>query len=136
MFLPMENQEPGECLRRDFDSPAQRALHSAVWHENNVLRLGDRVGSLPRQDLSQVNRGFLSFTALLIGADDSRFALRRSASEALAQGQRLQDGNLLIRLQSESAGSSHLTDHVNNPGTSDLDDVARMNQGIVARISR
>src|SRR5882762_1780900 len=136
MFLPMENQEPGECLRGDFHSPAQRALRGAVRHENNVFRFEQGVWGFPRQDPSQVDRSLLSFTTLLICADDSRFALRSSASEALTQSERLQDGNLLIRFQGESAGPSNLTDHVNNPGASDLDDVAGTNQGIAARIGR
>src|SRR5258708_202373 len=136
MFSPMENQEPGECLGCDFHSPAQRALRGTVGQENNVFGFEDWVWCFPRQDLSQVNRSLLSFTALLIRADDSRCALRSSASEALTQCQRLQDRNLLIRFQGESTGPSNLTDHVNNPGASDLDDVAGTNQGIATRIGR
>src|SRR5882762_4996297 len=77
MFLPMENQEPGECLRGDFHSPAQRALRGAVRHENNVFRFEQGVWGFPRQDPSQVDRSLLSFTTLLICADDSRFAAVR-----------------------------------------------------------
>src|SRR5437879_12297840 len=107
MFFSMENQDPGECLRCSFHSPAQRRLRSAVWHENDVFRLEHRVWSFPRQDLSQVNRRLLPLTTLLIGADDSRSGLRSGTSEALAQSQRLQNGNLFIRFQGESAGLSN-----------------------------
>src|ERR1700731_4390626 len=115
MLLPMENQQPGERLRGHFPSPAERGLRSTVRHENYVFRFEHRVWSFPRQDLSQVNRRLLPFTTLLIGADDSRFGLRSGTSEALAQGQHLQDGDLFIRFQSESARPSNLANHVNNP---------------------
>src|SRR5882724_8946987 len=136
MFLSMENQEPRECLCCGFDSAAKSGLRSAVRHENYVFRFEDRVWGFSRQDLSQVNRSLLSFTGLLIGADNSRSGLRSGTSEAFAQGQRLQYRNPFIRFQGESAGFSYLTDHVNNSGASDLDDVARMNQWVVVRISR
>src|SRR5207302_8269115 len=135
MLLSMKNKEPGECLRCGFHSPAQRGLRSTVRHENYVFRFEHRVWSFPRQDLSQVKRRLLPFTTLLIGADDSRSGLRSRTSEALAQGQRLQDGNPFIRFQSESARPSNLANHVNNPSASDLDDVAGMNQGVAAGIS-
>src|SRR6266480_6640703 len=135
MCLPMENQQPGKHLRCRFHAPVQSSLRSTVGHENYVFRVEHWVRSFPRQDLSQVNRRLLPFTTLLIGADDSRFGLRSCASEALAQGQRLQNGNLFIRFQSESARPSNLANHVNNSGASDLDDVARMNHEIAARIS-
>src|SRR5437016_9779918 len=136
MLLSMENQDPGECLRCSFHSPAQRRLRSAVWHENYVFRFEHRVWSFPRQDLSQVNRRLLALTTLLIGADNSRSGLRSGTSEALAQGQCLQDGNLFIRFQSKSARLSNLANYVNDPGASDLDDIPRMNQGIAVRICR
>src|SRR5437868_14647087 len=126
MFLPMENQQSGERLRGHFRSPAERGLGSTVRYENYVFRFEHRVGGFPREDLSQVNRRLPPFTTLLIGADDSRFGLRGGTSEALAQGQGLQDGNLFIRFQSESAGSSNLANHVNKPSAGDLDDVARV----------
>src|SRR5260370_1936069 len=121
MLSPMEDQEPGECLRCSLHSPAGRALHGTVRHENNVFRFEHRIRSLPRQDLPQVNRSLLSFTALLIRTDDARFALRGGPSKTLTQSERLQDGNLLIRLQSKPPGPSHLANHVNNPSTPALD---------------
>src|SRR5207249_7543405 len=133
--LPMENQQAGERLRGHFRSSAERGLRSAVRHENYVFRVEHRVRRFPRQDLSQVKRCLLPFTTLLVGADDSRFGLRSRTSEDLAQGQRLQDGNLFVRFQGESAWFSNLANHVNNPGAGNLDDVAGMNQGIAARIS-
>src|SRR2546425_1652900 len=136
MSLPMENQEPRERLRRGFHSPAQRGLRSAIGHENNVFRLQYRVRSLARQYFPQIDRGLLSFTTLLIRADDSRVALRSGASESFAQGQSLQDRNLLIRFQGEPAGLPNFANHIYNPCASDLDDVARMNQWIAARIGR
>src|SRR5436853_369820 len=102
----MENEEPGQCLRCGFHSPAQCSLRSTVRHENYIFRFEHRVWGFPRQDLSQVNRRLLPLTTLLIGADDSRPGLRGGTSEALAQGQRLQNGNLFIRFQSESARPS------------------------------
>src|SRR5436853_7866454 len=108
MLLSMKNKEPGECLRCGFHSPAQRGLRSAVWHENYVFRFEHRVWSFPRQDLSQVNRRLLPLTTLLIGTDDSRSGLRSGTSEALAQSQCLQNGNLFIRFQGESAWLSNL----------------------------
>src|SRR5438552_18470445 len=135
MFLPMENQQPGERLRGHFRSSAERGLRSTVRHENYVFRVEQRICSFPRQDLSQVKRRLLPFTTLLVSADDSRFGLRSRTSEALTQGQRLQDGNLFVRFQGESAWFSNLANHVNNPGAGNLDDVARVNQRIAARIS-
>src|SRR5712691_8166080 len=96
MFLPMENQQPGKGLRCHFRSPAERGLRSTVRHENYVFRFKHRVWSFARQDLSQINRRLLPLTTLLVGADDSRRALRGGTSETLAQGQRLQNGNLFI----------------------------------------
>src|SRR5205814_8896660 len=121
----MENQQPGKHLRCRFYAPVQSGLRSTIGHENYVFRVEHRVWSFPRQDLSQVNRRLLPLTTLLIGADDSRSGLRSGTSEALAQGQRLQNGNLFIRFQGESAGLSNLANHVNDPGASDLDDVPR-----------
>src|SRR2546423_2132895 len=115
----MENEEPGQCLRCGFHSPAQCSLRSTVRHENYIFGFEQRVWGFPRQDLSQVNRRLLPLTTLLIGADDSRPGLRGGTSEALAQGQRLQNGNLFIRFQSESARPSNLANHVNNPSASD-----------------
>src|SRR2546423_6433694 len=134
MFLPMENQEPGERLRRDFRSPAQRALRCAVGHEHYLWGVKNGVWGFPRQDLSQVNGSLLSFPTLLIRADDSRFGLRSCAGEALTQCQRLQDGDPLIRFQGESSGPSNLANYVNDAGAGNLDDVAGMNQRIAARI--
>src|SRR6267143_4151668 len=136
MFLPMENQESGERLRSDFHSPAQGALRSAVRHENNVFRFEHRVGSFSRQDFPQINRSLLSFTTLLIRSDDPRLGLRSGSSKALAQGQRLQNGNLFVRFQREPAGPPNLANYVYDPGASNLDNVTGMNQGIAASISR
>src|SRR5437764_15446476 len=118
----MENQQPGKHLRCRFYAPVQSGLRSTIGHENYVFRVEHRVRSFPRQDLSQVNRRLLPFTALLMGADDSRFGLRSCASEALAQGQRLQHGDPFIRFQSESARTSNLTDQVNKAGPANLAD--------------
>src|SRR5204863_4621972 len=122
--LPMEKQRPAKHLRSRFSAPVQSGLRSTIGHENYVFRVEHRVRSFPRQDLSQVNRRLLPFTTLLIGADDSRFGLGSCASEALAQGQRLENGDLFIRFQSESARPANLANHVNNSVASALDDVA------------
>src|SRR5207245_9917618 len=99
MLSPMEDQEAGECLRCSFHSPAERALHSAVRHENNVFRFEHRIRSLPRQDLPQVNRSLPSFTALLIRTDDALFAFRGGPSKTITQLRRLTVRGFPIRLQ-------------------------------------
>src|SRR2546425_5070852 len=96
MLSPMEDQEAGECLRCSFHSPAERALHGAVRHENNVFRFEHRIRSLPRQDLPQVNRSFLSFSALLIRTDDARFALRGGPSRSEEHTSELQSLAYLV----------------------------------------
>src|SRR5205814_8668377 len=107
----MENKQTGERLRCGFHSPGHGSLRSAVRYEDDVLWTEQGVRSLARQDFAQVDRSLLSFTTLLVCADNSRVALCSGGSESSAQSQGLKHGDFSIRFQDESAGFAYFTNH-------------------------